>query len=450
MKKLNRRKFLQATACATGYGILAGAIAPSAALATEKQATNTPNSNSFVLKNVRLETGFERDDIEVTATKSALFTITVTNGIITAIEPSHNAVGAIDAYEYLMLPATKDMHMHLDKTYYGGPWKARSKRQKSVQDMIDLEKQILPEMLKVSTYRAEKLIELLQSKGSCFARSHVNIEPTSQLKSLENLLVALENKKDSFGAELVAFPQHGLLNSKSEKLMEEAIKMGVEYVGGLDPFTIDGSIEKPIDFTVKLALDYNRGIDIHLHETGESGYKTMQYLIKKVNENPVLKGKTYISHAFAFRKDDFGWLNDIATQLAEARIGVTTSVPLTPIPIPTLLKQGIKVMAGTDCVIDHWQSMGTGSMLQKANIMAQLYRYNGDYELSRCLAIGTCGVTPLDDDGKQQWPKVGDEASFNLIEASCSAEAVARLPEIKALYYKGKCAYLHPLYEPRG
>jgi hypothetical protein len=47
--------------------------------------------------------------------------------------------------------------------------------------MIALEQQILPEMLKTSTHHAEKLIELLQSCGTSYARSHVNIEPTSKL-----------------------------------------------------------------------------------------------------------------------------------------------------------------------------------------------------------------------------------------------------------------------------
>jgi hypothetical protein len=44
-----------------------------------------------------------------------------------------------------------------------------------------------------------------------------------------------------------------------------------------------------MDFTVQLALDHNKGIDIHLHEAGESGMKTINYLIDKAIENPVLQ-----------------------------------------------------------------------------------------------------------------------------------------------------------------
>jgi hypothetical protein len=39
------------------------------------------------------------------------------------------------------------------------------------------------------------------------------------------------------------------------------------------------------------------------------------------------------------------------------------------------------------------------------------------------------------------WPKIGDEASFNLLPVSCSAEAVARLPVRNAVFHKGRLVY---------
>ena len=82
-----------------------------------------------------------------------------------------------------------------------------------------------------------------------------------------------------------------------------------------------------------------------------------------------------------------------------------------------------------------------GKMLDKAKNMAELYRYNHEYGLSRSLGIGTKGLTPLDNQGNQVWPKVGDEASFNLIDASCSAEAVARLSPVMQLYHHGNMVF---------
>lgn len=108
---------------------------------------------------------------------------------------------------------------------------------------------MLPELLNTSTERAKKLIELLQSKGSNFARSHVNIEPTSGLKSLENLQKALEDKKDTFNSQLVAFPQHGVYYTESASIMRDAAQAGIDFIGGLDPNAVDGNIKRTIDFT---------------------------------------------------------------------------------------------------------------------------------------------------------------------------------------------------------
>ncbi|PRY89830.1 amidohydrolase [Mongoliibacter ruber] len=439
-KQLNRRNFLSQTIALTGAGLLS----PTFGFA-DSNSHRHPNHplSKITFKNVKLETGFIRDEVEVIATETKLFLVVVENGKITEILPNNSAADAIDAQGYLMLPAMKDMHIHLDKTYYSGPWKARESKFRTVKELIEHEKEVIPTLLPHSTERAKKLVELLHSQGTDFARSHVNIEPTSKLDSLKNLQKALEAKEAGFGAELVAFPQHGVFYSGSQELMREAAGMGIDFIGGVDPYSIDGQIEKTMDFTVQLALDYHKGLDIHLHETGESGLKTVQYLIDKVNENPSLKGKTYLSHCFILGAVDSKTLEATCEALAEAQIGITTTVPIgyNVMPIPKLLEHGIPVMAGTDCVTDHWQPFGTGSMLDKAKTMAELYRYNHEFGLSRCLGIGTKGVTPLDNEGKQVWPKVGDEASFNLIAASCSAEAVARLSPVKQLYHKGNLVF---------
>ena len=163
-------------------------------------------SGNFTLKNFRLETGFEYKDGEVDRTNTELFMVQISDGKIRSISDNKPNEKAIDAKGLLMLPAFKDMHIHLDKTYYGEHWRAVKKRTGGIKDMIALEQEIIPELLKNSTFKAEKMIELLQSKGTSFARSHVNIEPTSKLQSLKNLQIALVNKKTGFDAELVAFP----------------------------------------------------------------------------------------------------------------------------------------------------------------------------------------------------------------------------------------------------
>lgn len=393
----------------------------------------------YTLKNVRLETGFEYKDGEVVATQTGLFCVEVEGPKILSITANKPVANAIDAGGKLMLPSFKDMHIHLDKTFYGDKWRAVRRGAGGVKGMIALEQKILPDMLKNSTYKAEKLIELLQSKGSGFARSHVNIEPTSKLLSLKHLQIALENKKQSFGAELVAFPQHGVFYTDSAPYMREAAQSGIDFIGGVDPYSVDGAIEKTMDFTVGLALEFNKGIDIHLHETSDSGLQTVEYLIKKVQENPVLKGKTYLSHCFCLARISKEQQEEMAAKLSDAQIGIVSTIPFGGLvmPIPTLLKHKVKVMTGNDSIVDHWSTFGKGSVLEKAHVAAQLYGKRTEFDLSRMLSLATTGPIPLDDKGVQVWPKAGDAADFVLIEASCSAEAIARISPVKSLYYKG-------------
>ncbi len=437
---ISRKDFLKSSALAMA-GITLTPTVMSANTLSEDKVLGV--NGKLILKNVRLETGFEYEEGEVISTKTDLFLVETENGKITKIAPNDPKAKAVDAKGFLMLPAFKDMHIHLDKTFYGDKWQAVRKRKGGVKGMIALEEQIMPEILKNSTYKAEKMIELIQSKGTAFARSHVNIEPTSKLDSLKNLQKALDNKKKSFGAEIVAFPQHGVFYKNSVPYLKEAAQMNIDFIGGVDPYTIDGAIEKTIDFTVQLALDHQKGIDIHLHETGESGLKTVEYLIDKVNENPSLKGKTFFSHCFILCKLDKIKQEEIAEKLGNAQVGIASTIPIGNLimPLPTLQKHNVTVYTGNDSIIDHWNTYGTGSVLEKANLYAQLYGQSTEFLLSRSLKLATANLTPLDDKGVQQWPKTGDDADFVLLNASCSAEAVSRISNVESLIYRGNLVF---------
>jgi len=129
--------------------------------------------------------------------------------------------------------------------------------------------------------------------------------------------------------------------------------------------------------------------------------------------------------------------------LGSAQIGIVSTIPFGSLvmPIPTLLKHGVTVMTGNDSIVDYWNTFGTGSVLQKANLAAQLYGQSSEFGLSRMLKLATAGPIPLNDKGAQQWPKEGDDANIILIDASCSAEAVSRMSPVRSLIVKGNIVY---------
>ncbi|WP_438824544.1 amidohydrolase family protein [Bacillus sp. JJ1521] len=397
--------------------------------------------NSYMLLNVLLESGYKYEDGQVVATETQLRNIEIENGIITKIQdtniPLKKDIDCYDAKGMLLLPAFKEMHIHLDKTYFGGPWRAGANG-KSIFDMIEFEEKVLPELLPTAQERAEKLIELILSHGSTFVRSHCNIDQTVGLQNLEKVKAALENYSDKISHEIVAFPQHGLLRSNAEGLLREAMELGVTHVGGLDPTVVDENMEKSLETMVQIAVDYNVGIDIHLHEGGETGIKAIKRLAD-FTEEAGLEGKVTISHAFSLASLSEKLGIDLVNRLASLGISIASSVPIgkTIMPIPFLQKQGVEVLLGNDSITDHWSPFGIGDILQKAHLAAQLYGWSNEFHLSRALSLATGGITPLDTDGNQIWPRVGDVATAVLVQASCSAEAVARLPKRMAVLNKG-------------
>ncbi|WP_420489360.1 amidohydrolase [Neobacillus niacini] len=398
-----------------------------------------------MLLNVRLESGYKYENGLVVSTETVLRNLQITNGKITRIldtKATYNKnLDCYDAKGMLLLPSFRDMHIHLDKTYYGGPWRAAHMRKNGIFDMIALEEKLLPELLPTAQERAEKLIELILSYGSTYARSHCNIDQVVGLKNLENLKKALANYSDKISHEIVAFPQHGLLRSNVEGLIREAMQLGVTHVGGLDPTLVDGNMEKSLNTMVQIAFDYKAGIDIHLHEGGETGIKAIK-LLADLTEQAGLQGKVTVSHAFSLASLSAGADEEMANRLASLGISIASSVPIgkSVMPIPLLQQQGVKVLLGNDSITDHWDPFGIGDTLQKAHLAAQLYGWKHEYTLSRALSLATGGITPLDESGKQIWPKVGDTANAVLVPASCSAETVARLPKRAAVLHKGVLA----------
>ena len=201
--------------------------------------------------------------------------------------------------------------------------------------------------------------------------------------------------------------------------------------------------KKSLDAMFQIALDTGKGVDIHLHETTPAGVAAMNYMIDTVEENPALVGRVTISHAFALTTLTPDELAETASRLAALQVTIASTVPLGSLtmPLPQLSEKGVFVMTGTDSVIDHWSPFGSGDMLEKAYFYAQLYRWSDEFRLSRAMAVATGGVLPLDDSGARAWPKVGDDAAFTLVGASCSAEAVARLPARSATFHQGRMVY---------
>ena len=394
----------------------------------------------YWLTNVKLETGYTYEEAKISQTETEICSLLIEDGrikrIISGIAQEEGTL-TFDANRLLVLPAFEEMHIHIDKTYYSGPWKACMPAE-NIFTRFNEEKTILPKQLATAQDRAENMLELLLRNGATNIRTHCNVDPVIGLRNLEATLAALGTYKDRLSGRIVAFPQHGLLRSNSMQLVKDAMRMGAQLVGGVDPATVDNDIEKSLHTIMDIAVEFNADVDIHLHDVNNLGTFTMKRLAS-LTEEAGWQGRVTISHALGLGGVTDKEAEEVAERLAALKIDITSTVPIGKqvIPIPLLDKKGVKVSLGNDSITDHWSPFGTGDMLQKANRLAERFGWSDERSLGKALRFITGGKETLNNEGKRVWPNVGDEASFVLTNATCAAEAVARQTEKSVVMYKG-------------
>jgi cytosine/adenosine deaminase-related metal-dependent hydrolase len=398
-------------------------------------------SSAFWLTNARLESGYEVQDGVITGTKTEIRHIFIENGKIAKIVASNTTLTdqwpQHDVKGLLLLPSFIEKHCHLDKTLLGERWRSVTPVS-SIFERLAIEKATLPSLDTLTQDRAERLLDIYLKSGVTHVRTHVDIYPEVGLDNLEAVQQALRAFEGKLSYEIVAFPQHGLLHSKSTELVRQALRNGANLVGGVDPATVDGDIEASLQELVGLAVDANAGIDLHLHDANQLGIFTMKRLAQLTIEAG-LQGKVAISHAFGLGDISPSQAQEMGDLLADAGVAIITSVPIGrkfP-PVGLLHESGVEVFVGCDNIFDVWSPFGNGDVLERAGRLAEISGWVDERALAQALQYITGGTTPLNHDGEQVWPQVGDVASIVFVEASCSAEAVARRSKRVATMFHG-------------
>lgn len=88
------------------------------------------------------------------------------------------------------------------------------------------------------------------------------------------------------------------------------------------------------------------------------------------------------------------------------------------IPIDTLRQQGVRVSVVGDGFYDSWNPNFSGDILEKVQQFCEYTGKSSERALRESLGPITQGIPPLDANGHQVWPVVGDGASYDFAEAS--------------------------------
>jgi cytosine deaminase len=338
----------------------------------------------------------------------------------------------------IIIPGLVEAHTHLDKSLLGLPW-YRNEVGPRLIDKIENERHVRRTLTIDPRQQSERHAMLAISHGVTHIRSHVDVDTEVGVAGIEGLLATRFALADLIGIDLVAFPQSGLLiRPGTLGLMEDALRLGAETVGGLDPCAVDRDPKGHLDAVFGLAERFGRGVDIHLHEPREMGAFSMELIIERTRALG-MQGRVIISHAFCLGMPDPAVVDPLIGALADAGIAICTTAPASrPVPsIKRLMEAGVTVCAGSDGIRDTWGPYGNSDMLERAMFVGLRNNMRRDDELE--MALATCTTEGARALGLQDYGiDVGCVADFVLVKAETVAEAVAQRPGNRVVVRRGR------------
>lgn len=346
-------------------------------------------------------------------------------------------IQTIDGGNAIMLPGLVESHTHLDKSLVGLPWYKNEVGPRLI-DKIDNER-LNKKRLGIEPQRqSERQAILSMAKGTTHIRSHVDIDILHKLAGVEGVMATRDKLRHMVDIELVAFPQSGMMiRPGTVELMEEAMKMGCEVVGGLDPCAIDRDPKAHLDVVFDLAQRYAKPVDIHLHERGTMGGFSTELIIERTRALG-MQGHVTISHAFCLGHDDRAYVAELTEQLADCQIHIMTTGPAaTTAPVVRELRAaGVVVSSGSDGIRDTWGPFGNGDMLERAMLVGLRNNFRRDDEVAMAVDVCTFGGAAIME-RTDYGLSAGCKGDLVLVEGETVAEAVANRPARQLVVKEG-------------
>ena len=309
--------------------------------------------------------------------------ILVEDGKIKAIGTElGSADETIDLGGRLVLPPYVDSHLHLDYYFTGQDPKVKNESG-TLFEAIDLwndyKKGTSKEEMKE---RIRQAVKDVAAYGTQFIRAQTDCTDPN-LTGIKAALEVRDELKDNITIQVVAFPQNGMYSYEEEgktgrDLVEEALQLGADCVGGIphNEWSRQDGMES-IKEIVRLAIKYDKLIDVHCDETDDDQARFLELL----NAEAMKQG--YGHETTASHTCSFGSVNDA---YAFRMMGLFRQSGLNFVSCPTenLFLQGrqdtypkrrgltrvkefvdndINVAFGQDSIVDLWYPAGSGNMM---------------------------------------------------------------------------------------
>jgi cytosine deaminase len=288
--------------------------------------------------------------------------------------------------------------------------------------------------------------------GLLAIRTHVDV-CDDRLLAVEALLDVKKTVAPYIDLQLVAFPQDGFYRSPTARANTiRALDMGVDIVGGIPHFerTMEDG-RRSVTELCEIAARRGLMVDMHCDETDDPLSRHIEQLAYET-QRLGLNGRVAGSHLTSMHSMDNYYVSKLLPLIAEAGVSAIPN-PLINIVlqgrhdsypkrrgltrVPEMIRAGIRVGFGQDCVLDPWYSLGTADMLDVAFMGLHVAPMTSPADMRRCFDM----VTAVNADimGLQGYGlAVGKTASLVVLDAGNPIEAVRLRPERLCVIARGK------------
>jgi cytosine deaminase len=345
----------------------------------------------------------------------------------------------VDGEEGIVYPPFVEPHIHLDATQTAGQpnWNQSGTLFEGIERWAERKSLLSNEDVKS---RAWKTLKWQIANGVQYVRTHVDVsDPT--LTALKAMLEVKKEIAPWVDLQIVAFPQEGILSyPNGEKLLEQAMEMGADVVGGIPhfEFTREYGVES-MHIAFDIARKYNKRIDIHCDEIDDEQSRFVETVaalaLKYDMGEKVTASHTTAMHSYnnayasrLFRLLKMSKIHFVANPLVNIHLqgrfdtypkrrGVTR--------VKEMLKNNINVCFGHDDVFDPWYPLGTANMLQVLHMglhVCQLMGYGQINDGLKLVTENSAKALGLTDYGIKE----GHSANFIVLLAENGFDAVRR------------------------
>ena len=375
--------------------------------------------------------------------REGLWQILIEEGKISRIfsqDEVFNYSGEIfDGEEGIVYPPFVEPHIHLDATQTAGQpnWNQSGTLFEGIERWAERKSLLSHEDVKS---RAWKTLKWQIANGVQYVRTHVDVsDPT--LTALKAMLEVKKEIAPWVDLQIVAFPQEGILSyPNGEKLLDQAMEMGADVVGGIPhfEFTREYGVES-MHIAFDIARKYNKQIDIHCDEIDDEQSRFVETVaalaLKYDMGEKVTASHTTAMHSYnnayasrLFRLLKMSKIHFVANPLVNIHLqgrfdtypkrrGVTR--------VKEMLKNNINVCFGHDDVFDPWYPLGTANMLQVLHMglhVCQLMGYGQINDGLKLVTENSAKALGLTDYGIKE----GHSANFIVLPAENGFDAVRR------------------------